>query len=292
MDKSNWISLIAAGVSIFSAVTAWQAKREAAALDEREFTTDKTLEILGSVYAEVLEAQEDRVRAKWSCFFVETLARAEARAVSGAPGAGEAPLFVRGFVDDVTRAGLWDPSCAPRLEALVSEQAPAETYATRYTAPPDTMVIVPRDDGDGSGGVPPAVAPDPDDPLPPPADAPGTEQVAIGRWHALIASYDVTERGCSYALEDVAWAADALAAPGFGGRFDGLPVSVVRTTISNNYAATVDAGDDRDLADALAAAIREAAASRRDGTGRDSFVQGNRKWQIDPACDSRLPVGG
>ncbi|QDL92026.1 hypothetical protein FDP22_09705 [Paroceanicella profunda] len=290
MEKANWVAVLAAGVSIFSAVAAWQSSRQAAALKEREFATEKTLEILSSVYSEVLEAQQDQVRAKWSCFFVETLARTEERAVTGGPNPEQAPRFVRGFVDDVTRAGLWNSSCAPRLEALVSGADPQETYAAAYGPPPEAMVIVPREDAD-AGGTPPAAVPQPD-PRPAPGVSPGTERVAIGRWHALIASYDVTEKGCRQATDDVDWAAKALAAPAFRGAYDGRTVSVVRTTISNNYVATVDAGDDRGVADALVTAIRTAAADRRDGTGRDSYAQGNRNWQIDPGCDHRATVGG
>lgn len=101
-------------VSVLSAVFALEARERAAELAEREFVTDKTLEILASVYSEVLQARDDKERAKWSCFFISALGSAKAQARQ------EPPFFVQTFVKQVAEAGLWTPDCASRLEALVS----------------------------------------------------------------------------------------------------------------------------------------------------------------------------
>jgi hypothetical protein len=230
-------------VTCFWAWAAIDARNRTAELAAREFETDKTLEILASVYSEILKARDDEERAQWSCFFVATLGNAEAQARQ------QPPYFVRTFVEDVARAGLWNPDCASRLEALVSKDQPAATGI-------DAESIAGADNG---------------------VDAPEGPQ-EIGQWHALIASYNVTGFGCSEAQADVAHFSKALAGKGIEGRF----VYVVRTAISNNYAVTVDAGDNESLAQDISAKIRAAAPG--DGTGRDSFVQGNRGWTIDPAC--------
>jgi hypothetical protein len=243
METKDWIAIGAFGVSLVSAWAAIDARNRAAELASREFVTDKTLEILASVYSEILEARTDAERAKWSCFFVSTLGNAEVQARK------EPPYFVRTFVEDVAKAGLWNPDCASRLESLVSEDSPAATRNAAASMPQaETGMNAPE----------------------------GPEE--IGQWHALIASYNVTDFGCQQAEADVGRFADLLAGMGLEGRH----VYVVRTSISNNYAVTVDAGDDRALADEISAKIRAAAPG--DGTGRDSFVQGNRGWAIDPAC--------
>ena len=108
----------------------------------------------------------------------------------------------------------------------------------------------------------------------------------IGEWHALIASYDVSEFGCSQARKDVSEFADLLSSRDL----DGMSVYVVRTSISDNYVTTVDAGDDRELARRVSAKVRSVSGSSEDElTGADSFVQGNRQWFIDRDC-SRLAV--
>lgn len=241
MEGKDWVSVAAVGVSLLSAWAAISARNEAQALADREFATEKTLEILASVYSEILEARTDTERAKWSCFFVVTLGNAEVQARQ-AP-----PYFVRAFVEDVARAGLWNPDCGSRLESLVSEATPA---ATQLSEMPEAA---PGGDGD---------------------DGPKE----IGQWHALIASYNVTDFGCGQAQKEVTRFATALAGMGLAGRY----VYVVRTSISNNYAVTVDAGQDRSVAEEISAKVRSVAPGN--GTGRDSFVQGNRGWTIDPAC--------
>lgn len=242
METKDWVALGALCVSLVSAWAAIDARKRAAELAAREFATDKTLEILASVYSEILQARDDEKRAQWSCFFIATLGSAEVQARQ------EPPYFVRTFVEDVAKAGLWDPDCASRLESL-DEAVPAATGIDAESV------------ADAGTGV----------------EAPEGPR-EIGQWHALIASYNVTDFGCSEAKEDVAHFSEALENRGLEGRH----VYVVRTAISNNYAVTVDAGDDRSLAQEMSDEIRKAAPS--DGTGRDSFVQGNRGWTIDPAC--------
>jgi hypothetical protein len=254
MDAKDWIAIGALAVSVVSAWAAIDARDKAAELADREFVTDKTLEILASVYREILDARTDAERAKWSCFFISSLGAAEAQARK------EPPFFVRTFVEDVSKAGLWQPDCAARLEAVVSDAVPAATEIPAIRGAETATAAAPA----------------------PRADAP----VSIGAWHALIASYNVTAFGCGQAKDDVGNFARLLSGHGLDGSF----VYVVRTQISNNYAVTVDAGSDRELASRISAAVRSVAPP--DGTGRDSFVQGNRGWSIDPACERFARVEG
>lgn len=107
---------------------------------------------------------------------------------------------------------------------------------------------------------------------------------SIGKWHAVIASYQTTDRGCEHAKEDVAEFARLLR-----GRpeLDGLYLYVARTKQSNNYAVTIDTGQDRAKAGQARRLIIEASANSSDRrTGADSFVQGNRSWFIDGECSA------
>jgi len=240
MQLKDIAAIAAVVVSLISAVAAIDARSRAQELANRQFATDKTLEILASVYSEILATRNDAERAKWSCFFVATLGNAERDARQ------EPPFYVRTFVEDVARAGLWDPDCGARLEALVSEVEPAATSVSDATEGP----------------------------------------AEIGQWHALVASYNVTDFGCSQARDQVERFSTLLADRGLSGHY----IYVVRTTISNNYTVTVDTGADRQKADEISAMIRSVAPG--DGTGRDSFVQGNRGWVIDPNCSLSVLIGG
>ncbi len=236
LKLQDWISLGAFLVSGLSAYAAIQAKNTAQELSEREFRTERTLEILASVHTEMTKAGNDPERLARSCFFVATLGNAELHLRKNEP-----PHFVRNYVEDVSRAGLWPPTCDSKLESLISDSAPAATDVEASSGSPDTPS-------------------------------------KIGQWHALIASYNVTEKGCNEARNDVKYFAPRLSGQGFKGKL----VYVVRTKISNNYAVTVDAGDDRSTASAISDVIRSVGPP--DGTGRDSFVQGNRSWFIDQNC--------
>lgn len=109
----------------------------------------------------------------------------------------------------------------------------------------------------------------------------------IGQYHALIASYKPTDANCDYAKQDVSEFADLLNGQGY----DGLDVYIVRTVKSNSYAVTVDAGDDRTLAQKLRGAIQATSLLSEGGTGNDSFVQVNTDWFIDPACQFAVEIG-
>jgi len=114
---------------------------------------------------------------------------------------------------------------------------------------------------------------------------PQTLTSELGRWHALIASYDATPSGCELAKSDVSEFARLLAGSGF----DGLTLQVVKTSLSNHYAVSVDTGDDSAKARQVSQAIREASSKAYDGrTGRDSFVQDNRGWAVDPTCSEAV----
>lgn len=157
MQPKDFIALGAVVVSLVSAIAAIDARQKAQELSDQQFATNKTLEILASVYSEILAARNDRERAKWSCFFIATLGDAERELIK------REPFYVRPFITNVSRAGLWYPDCSTRLEPLVSEKAPAATVV-----------------GDKLSGP-----------------------KEIGQWHALIASYNVTEKGCTQARDQV-----------------------------------------------------------------------------------------
>lgn len=166
---------------------------------------------------------------------------------------GNGYLLVQTYFDQLVGRGIWPPECRILQESL---------------------------SGKPTGPSKAQVSPNINDPDPP---------FDIGEWHALIASYDVTPRGCDFARKDITYFAEALAGQGF----DGQKIYVARTSISNNYAVTIDAGDSRSLANSISTTIREVAESGDGpaGSGRDSFVQGNRNWLIDPDCLEFARVG-
>jgi hypothetical protein len=122
----------------------------------------------------------------------------------------------------------------------------------------------------------------------------------VGAWHAVIATYDLTKRGCGFAERDVVGFAKALSHEDyFDPAFEGLTVMTARTTISNKRVVTVDTGEDRSLAAALINVIRQAASDRgspetppgeRLWSGRDALVAGNRGWEIDRDCMYSAPL--
>jgi hypothetical protein len=67
---------------------------------------------------------------------------------------------------------------------------------------------------------------------------------------------------------------------------------VVKTRLSDNYAVTIDAGDNRDLAQQISAAIRSVGSKRGDKDGADSFVQENRSWSVAPECTKQSTLSG
>lgn len=262
MELKDLATIGALAVSAYSAWTATEARNETAKLASKQFAATQTMDILARVYGEVTQVEKDSPRAKWSCFFIQTLGEAEASTLPK-------PHHVQTFVTNVTNAGLWNANCAVFLEGFVS------------SLPVDATEITPPLPDAGFSSVDAVPAPFPGPAFNPDADS-GTGGVMgvtqIGQWHALIASYNTTPKGCAEARDDVAHFSDVLAGQGL----DGRNLYIVRTTISNNYAVTVDAGDDRALAGEISALIRR--LHHPDGTGRDSFVQGNREWQIDAEC--------
>lgn len=251
MDLSKLVSAGALVVSIVSAWTAFQAKEQAAELQDRQFSSDKTLEILGHVYDEVSRQRVDAEGARWSCLFVATLSEAERNALSTAEGLAHRKVLVGPFIERATAMNLWNPDCASRIEGILSDEPAA------------------------ASSVPPAIEGQ--------QDFAGLSE--IGEWHALIASYNISSFGCDQAKRDVEHFAQALAGRGF----DGRKIYVVQTAISQNYAVTVDAGGDQALAQGISTAIRQTAPA--DGTGGDSFVQGNRGWTISPECTVAATIG-
>lgn len=250
MEVKDWIALGALIVSLGSAWAAIDARNEAQRLSERQFETETTLDILSSVYTHIAP-EDDPTRAGQACLFIITLADAEMAMRS------EPPFFVREFVENTSSQGFWNAKCRQRMEPI---------RAAAHDQPEQPSEIKIQDGGEN---------------LELPTDRPAE----IGKWHALVASYDTTPRGCAYAKEDVKTFSRDLSSEQVGKPY----VYIVRTRISNNYAVTVDAGDERERAVTLTQAVRNVA--RSDGTGRDSFVQGNRDWYIDPECSSFARVG-
>ena len=249
MDRKDWIALGTLLVSGLAAYAAWDARNAAQRLEERQFESGTTIDLLGAAFEEVV-LQDDSCRAATSCIFVSILGQTEEEA------RGEPPFYVQDFVRQVDEAGLWSADCATRLEALSGIEPAAG----------------------------PAVAAEAAEASSPNAQTEGPAR--IREWHALIASYDVSEFGCSQARKDVSEFADLLS----GRDLDGMSVYMVRTSISDNYVTTVDAGDDRELARRVSAKVRSVSGSSEDElTNADSFVQGNRQWFIDRDC-SRLAV--
>lgn len=250
MEFKDLLGVLTLGVSCFAAYTAYEAKQAAQRLEVTKFESDTTIELLSEVFDQ-MTIESDPARDATSCIFVEVLSRAEKSARQNQP-----PYYVEDFVQQIDEAGLWSSSCQTRLEGL-EPVSPASSEIE-----PAAAAIIEADNN--------------------------SELSEIGTWHALIASYDVTAKGCQYASDDVPEFAKLLA----GDEFDGLPVYIIKTTISNNYAVTVDAGDDRALASKISQRIRAVSDSSFGNTGRDSFVQGNRNWTIDPQCAAFAEIGG
>ncbi|MEO9826146.1 MAG: hypothetical protein ABJF50_17230 [Paracoccaceae bacterium] len=249
MDFKDLLGVMTFGVSCFAAYTAFEAKQAAQRLETTKFESSTTIELLSAVFDQ-MTIDSDPTRDATSCIFVEVLSRAEKSARQNEP-----PYYVEDFVQQIDEAGLWSSSCQTRLEAL-QPVSPASSALE-----PEAAAIIEANDDHSLS--------------------------EIGTWHALVASYDVTSKGCQYASEDVPEFARLLA----GDELEGLPIYVIKTTISNNYAVTVDAGDDRALASKISQKIRGVSDLSFGNTGRDSFVQGNRNWIIDPQCAAFAEIG-
>lgn len=267
MQAKDLAAVAAVAVSLGSAWFAHDARQQAEALAKQQFETEKTLEILRSIHTELRNAANKEQRRQ-SCVFAGALGRAELD-IRDAP-----PFLVSGFLSQLRDSAAIGPDCAVQLEDLFAE------YASR-TGRLAAEAAAPRSSPQGYGG---------DDGLEQaiiigaegesaPAAVEGRDE--IGAWHAVIASYDATPRGCNFARRDVAGFAERLGAAGMERRH----VAVYRTAISNHYVVTVDFGDDRAGAEAGSRAVRRAAPD--DGTGADSYVQGNRGWTVDAdACET------
>lgn len=120
------------------------------------------------------------------------------------------------------------------------------------------------------------------------------EETSIGRFHAVMASYQL--QNCHKAQEAAKLFNDLFKNQLATG---GYEVSVFRTTISNHYAVSVDAGDSESSARGLAGFFRAEGreAEERIATGNvedfdrsnvkfltGSFVQESKGWLIDSDC--------
>jgi len=237
VETKNWIALGTLAVSLFAAWAAFDARETAHRLEQKQFESGATIQLLSTVFNEITNPKNPKA-SQTNCIFVTILALAEKDAKE------LPPHRVEEFVERVSAAGLWEANCQTRLESLDS----AEPIATKIDDNPASL---------------------------------GNEPTEIGQWHALIASYSVSVQGCNEAKADVQEFAALLSGSNLAESF----IYVARTKISNNYAVTVDAGDDFALAGTISKTIHSVADQSADSkTGSDSFVQGNRDWFIDPQC--------
>ncbi len=251
------ISLAGLIISSFATYYANQAQSKVDQIDmelkQRQADFKLTYDVLGKVYEEIitLERQHDAEsdtetkrspseiwKERVTCNFVNLLRDAEIESRK------DGPHYVQKFIDDTSEQKLWSPNCRQDFERYDTTEVEGPTDFN----PPD----------DSTAEVEPPEK--------------------IGRWHALISSYDITTQGCKYATRDVEDFAEDLTAP----KGQELFIYVVQTKISRNYAVTVDAGDDLSLAKQLVPNIKRVAREKEAGT--DAFVQVNKNWEIPDDC--------
>lgn len=194
-------------------------------------------------------------------------------ALDGLRGTMGVPIMIEATMQSPAYA-----QCAATPVALRPAAAQFRVITFRLPRPPaDVLSAFPVTPGlalDHEGGVFHLTA----DPAPASADI---EQ--LGQFHALIASYPTDSGECRHAIANVAEFHRLLS----GSQASGLPIYVARTQVSGHYAVTVDTGQDRALARQVSDTIRAVASQSADHrTGADSYVQINRNWTIDPACDA------
>jgi hypothetical protein len=109
----------------------------------------------------------------------------------------------------------------------------------------------------------------------------------IGKVHATISSYPVSERSCALAIEDVAEFASLLAGTGLAG----LEVMVTRQIRTERYIVSVDANGSARLADNAAALIRKVSSRSADTrTGNDSTPLKDEGLAFDPDCAAVMVI--
>lgn len=223
---------------------------------------DKALEILWAISQEAYNIN-DPSKTEAACAFITFVAANEHRI-------RDEPHLAKEFFDHLQTAGKLSDNCKVLFEASES----VEVAATESTAV--------------NGGAAEEVA----------VDGDGSEQ-QIGEWHALIATYNLSDRGCEFASRDVSAFARALSHEDYyQPEFENLVVRTAETTISGMRVVTVDAGEDRSTAAALRDAIRKAASDRgvpnapveRLWSGEDAVVAGNRSWRLDEACHNSVMI--
>lgn len=183
-----------------------------------------------------------------SCLYAGSLAKAEALFVKDASNR----LVGQLFIDQVER-GLLPQNCVVEtLESLPVEQVKEAAEVAELV------------------------------------DRQSLDDIEMGEFHALVASYSTTSAGCAHAKSDVAEFVELLRGKGV----EGSSIYVARTLKSNSYAVTIDAGDDRALAFEISGKIKEVSALAFGKTGHDSFVQINSDWYIDANCSMHHIIDG
>ena len=237
-------------LSIVTAYAAIDARNAAHSLKQKQFDTTTALQLLDKAYSEIKDRENDQTNDKLHASATFLDFLGRVERIAKQ----DPPHIVQTFIETIDERGYLSANDKVFLEAVTLSNAPDPQ--------PSNIPVLPNT---------------------------GVGPESIGKWHALIASYDVTSNGCTEARDDV----DAFSRTLQGRGYDEKFVYIVRTKISNNYAVTVDAGSDRVLAGEMSRVIREVARENtRDSTGVDSFVQGNRNWAIDPKCTYAKVIGG
>jgi hypothetical protein len=244
------VSAVSAGLAYYAGQEARLANNQAAevknVLESKKFEADTSVRLLDLAYTSFRNAKEGNER-RAACQYILRL------------GSFEKTMFNSGLIADLhlalVKGDEIDAECRQQGEDLIAATMSSEAVEAA-SATQQTTATTP--------------------------EGPST----IGAWHAVIASYDVTQRGCDDAEADVSAFKSLLVSD----QFVGATLGVYKTALSNVYAVSVDFGDDKTRARNAVQAIREIGAQRPTKEGADSFVQQNRGWSVDTACDEQAKL--
>lgn len=242
MELKDFVGLCTLALSGLAAWSAYEARLATENLASRKFDTELTVKLLADVHGEMRNGLAG-VSNSQSCVFVETLLLAETKAEA------KEPRLVRQFVERLREAGEWSGSCQLKLDEVIgAAETPTPDLAVPATQPKSAVTL---------------------------------DTSTPGQWHAVIASYPVSESGCANARDDIPEFANLL----LGAAPSKARLAVVQTFVSNHFAVTVDLGSDRIKAMQMVDAIRAVAPQSADHrTGADAFLQETRNWQFPADC--------
>lgn len=243
-------------------------------LEQRKFETDTSMKMLEAAVSKISATMadpspdDDAAERIWrtrkaenaaldraQCIFIGTLIAAEKDTLpptSEEKGASAPPYYVLRFAEAISFARAWSPDCL--------------NHASQASGGVFRLV-------DQQG---------PDKPAPAETSLPPASTLQAS-WQAIIASYNATQSMCDrFAKKDVVYFSTKLSE-----KYKGRNVRVSKAP-NNLYVVSVDAGDDRALADSLVSAIRNAAPA--DGTGKDAFVGKSLGWTDAADCPKNATV--